>query len=152
MKKIKRIMAALAAGVMAVTGMVMTASASSWSDYNLHYYPNIPSSQNVTVQTIGQSYSSPYSVTNNGYIIIQACVDHINCNSVLMQGYVYENITTGQYIWGYAGYKNIVSTGYTIPKVCTYGNAYSGQKARLVFTMNYSSGSISNSDGSGIAY
>ena len=152
MRIIKKALAAGAALMMAVTGMTMSASASSWSNYNLHYYPNIPSSQNVTTQTIGQSNSSPFTVANDGYITIQASVSHFNCNNVLMQGYVYENITTGQYIWGYAGYKYIYSTGYTTPKVCNYGNARSGQKARLVFSMNYSSSSISNSDGSGIAY
>lgn len=153
MKKLKRIMAALAAGVMAVTGMTMSASASSWSSYNLHYYPNIPSSQNVTVQIVGTSTNPIFSVASSGIFKMRANVSSMNCTSVTMLGQVYENIS---YVWGYvwsnADQRTINSTGYSNVFTKNDARAQKNFAERVQLTMNYNSSSISNSDGSVIAW
>ena len=154
MKMFKRIMAAGAALMMAVTGMTMSASASSWRDYYLHYYPNIPASENKTTQTLGSVSDPAYKVAVTGTFKMLGNISNMNCNYITMQGQVRENHSVmGQYVWSNATPTlSVYNTGYTSTYTYSYSYADYGYIERINLSMNYSSGSISSSSGSAIAW
>ena len=84
---------------------------------------------------------------------MRANVSSMNCTSVTMLVQVYENIS---YVWGYvwrnADQRTINSTGYSNIFTKNDARAQKNFAERVQLTMNYSSSSISNSDGSVIAW
>ena len=98
MKVFKKLAAAGAAIMMAVTGMAVNVSAtvvSYWQTYNLYMYTGMPSGyQNVTSVTIGDYGSNQVFATDTkNYVKIENHKISMSAESVYVYGQVYSNET-----------------------------------------------------------
>lgn len=154
MKVFKKLAAAGAALMMAVTGMAMNVSAdsSTFQSFSLHYYPNVPASANVTTQTIGNNTTNTcYTVLTTGQLTVQNYYTSSN-------SFTGQKLTTQGYVWSqeFYGWSSTVTytSTYKDPYQRTSSNPYSfsGRHAKVVETMTYNSSKISNISGQTIAF
>lgn len=138
-KVFKKLAAAGAAIMMAVTGMAMSASAypdtSTWPSFSLHYIPSAPSSANLTEQIIGTN-STPHTfqVSHKGQLTIDTYVSSLSNTTLTFKGFVYDTtIYNGSSYgaWGLAVTKTRATTGFSTPTTGYYDHAQVGNAAQV---------------------
>ncbi len=154
MKMFKRVLAAGAALMMAVTGMTMGASAdntSVWAGFNLHYYPNIPASENVTSQTIGDRTIHKYFyISSNGklYVKNKYGANAFNCSILTTEGYIWDPYIS---TWSYTLQYSSISAD-TGAHQSNNSHAFIGYNAQVKEYFPYSMSSINSVTGQTMAY
>lgn len=142
----------MAMGVAAVTAVSMgiSASASTWQNYNLHWAKGAPTSDIETYTEIGDNGNNKvFTIGTYKKIKMQDNITSFNANSLVSEGYVYD-YTIGT--WGFAITRTYSSTGLKPLASATYTNAYIGNAAQIRLTLNYStSGYTAGSSGKVIA-
>ena len=135
MKKVKRIIAGMAAAVMAFSTMSISASAyntSQWTGFFLHYNsaPYIPSSENVTSQYIGNNTTQAvFWISQNGILNVtnRYTNGYFDCDLLTTQGFIWDPYV---HAWSYT-----LQYSSTTPESGTHyannGNAFAGLNARV---------------------
>lgn len=140
MKKVKRIIAGMAAAVMAFSTMSIAASAypdtTNWPTFNLHYSQTAPPTANLTTTEI---FSSTFQITHAGQLTVDSYITQLLDSTVTIQGWVSDNSTPNG--WGLAVSFSRNTLGFEQPHTNYYPNISGSTSVKVKCIMNYPSGS-----------